>query len=193
MPSSTRRPDESGGRPRGSRLTIRDSAVFAVLGTLMYISFAIMQGLPNVHLIAVFVGAITLTYRVRALIPIYIYVLLYGIFSGFSFFWLPYLYIWLPLWGAFVLVGRLRLQKKVQVPKHVEICLYMLLCGLHGLTFGIMYAPVQALFFGLSFKGMIAWIAAGFVFDAIHAASNFVLAGLILPLSELLNRLSNER
>lgn len=171
------------------KLAIRDITVFAVLGTLMYISFAIMQGLPNIHPIALFIGAITLVYRVRALIPIYIYVLLYGVFSGFSFFWLPYLYIWLPLWAAFMLFSRLNLSKKLQVPKPAMAGMYMAACALHGLMFGIMYAPVQAAFFGLSFEGMVAWIIAGFPFDIIHAIANLVLASLIIPLSELLNRI----
>lgn len=153
----------------------------------MFLSKIAMQWLPNVHLLGMFLAAFTLTYRKKALIPLYVYVLLEGMFSGFALWWVPYLYIWLPLWGAFLLAGRLHLPGKVQVP------LYMVLCGLHGLLFGVMYAPVQALFFGLSFRGTLAWIAAGFPFDVIHAAGNFLSAVLILPLHKLLVNLESGR
>ena len=82
-----------------------------------------------------------------------------------------------------MLAGRLRLSVKVKVP------LYMILYAFHGLSFGIMYAPFQAWIFGLSFNGMIAWIAAGIPFDVVHAISNLAAGILIVPLSELLKKL----
>jgi hypothetical protein len=36
---------------------------------------------------------------------------------------------------------------------------------------------------------MLAWIAAGFVFDITHAVGNFAAGLLILPMSQLLTRL----
>jgi len=159
-----------------------------MLGSLMFASQTAMQGLPNVHLLGLFIAAFTLTYRVRALIPIYIYIMLYGAFHGFQIWCLPYLYIWLPLWAMFMLCGKFegRLSVKWKLP------LYMFLCALHGLSFGILYAPAQALMFGLSFKGMKAWIIAGLPFDYIHAASNFAAGILIIPLSDLLKKLEKQ-
>ena len=58
----------------------------------------------------------------------------------------------------------------------------MVVCGLHGLLYGVLYAPAQAILFGLDFKGMIAWIVAGLPFDAIHGISNFIGGLLIQPL-----------
>jgi energy-coupling factor transport system substrate-specific component len=142
-----------------------------------------MQMIPNVHLLGLFVASITLAYRVRALIPLYVYIMLDGVFLGFSMFWMPYLYVWLPLWLMFLLAGKLKLPIKFQVP------LYMVLCGLHGLSFGLLYAPAQALIFGLSFQSMVAWIIAGIPFDIIHAAGNFAAGTLIVPLAALLKRL----
>jgi hypothetical protein len=52
-----------------------------------------------------------------------------------------------------------------QMPKRVSSIIYMLVCALHGLVFGILYAPAQALMFGLSFEATLAWIASGFPFD----------------------------
>ena len=46
----------------------------------------------------------------------------------------------------------------------------------------MLYAPAQAVLFGLSFEGMLAWIAAGLPFDLIHGVSNFIAGALILPI-----------
>ena len=168
---------------RSTKIPVRELVIFAVLGTIMYISRIIMQGLPSIHVLGLFIASITLVYRTRALVPIYVYVMVEGTFAGFSFWWLPYTYIWLPLWLMFMLAGKFDLSKKVKVP------LYMILCGLHGLMFGTLYAPAQALMFGLSFEGMIAWIIAGLPFDITHGVSNFAMGALIVPLSELLKKL----
>ena len=66
------------------KLKIREIAVFGMLGALMYASKMLMEVLPNIHLLGVFVIAFTLVYRKKALYPIYIYVLLNGLFSGFA-------------------------------------------------------------------------------------------------------------
>lgn len=60
-------------------------------------------------------------------------------------------------------------------------CLYARLRGPRFL-FGTLYAPAQALLFGLDFNGMITWIIAGLPWDAIHGVSNFLVGVLIAPL-----------
>ena len=166
--------------------TVGDLVLFSMLGSLMYLSKLLMEGLPNIHLVGVLTVAITLVYRTRALIPLYVFVLLAGLFQGFSPWWTPYLYVWTVLWGATMLLPR-------RIPRRLRPVIYSLVCGLHGLLFGTLYAPVQALLFGLTAEGMLAWIAAGLTFDLIHAAGNFTLGLLILPLSELLFRLERRR
>jgi energy-coupling factor transport system substrate-specific component len=74
-------------------------------------------------------------------------------------------------------------------PRALKLPLYMLLCGLHGLSFGVLYAPAQAIMFGLSFKATVAWVVAGLPFDITHGISNCFMGLLIIPLSELLKRL----
>ena len=65
--------------------------IFAMLGALMFVSKLIMEVLPNVHLLGMFTMVCAVAYRWRGLIPIYVYVLLNGIYSGFSLWWIPYL------------------------------------------------------------------------------------------------------
>jgi len=162
---------------------LKELVIFAVLGSILFISHMVMIWLPSVHLLGLFIAAFTLTYRIRALIPLYVYIVIYGAFYGFATWWVPYLYIWLPLWGLFMLIGIFNLPLKAKIP------VYMILCGLHGISFGILYAPYWAWLFGLNFQGMIAWIIAGIPFDITHAISNLAAGALIVPLTELLKKL----
>ncbi len=157
------------------KLTIRETAVFGMLGAVMYASKLIMEFAPNIHLLGVFIVAFTVVYRKKALYPIYTYVILEGIFRGFAVWWLPYLYVWAVLWGAVMLLPR-------KMPKRVQPIVYMTVCAAHGFLFGTLYAPAQALLYGLSLKGMVAWIIAGLPFDCIHGISNFFCGTLIVPI-----------
>ena len=141
----------------------------------MYASKIIMEMLPNVHLLGVFVIAFTVVYRKKALYPIYTYVLLNGVLCGFAAWWIPYLYIWTVLWGAVMLLPK-------RMPRKIRPVVYMIVCAMHGFLFGTLYAPAQAILYGLSFKGMIAWIIAGLPFDCIHGISNFFCGILIMPI-----------
>ena len=160
----------------------RHMVVFAMLAGIMFVSKIIMEALPNLHLLGALTMIYTLVYRWRAPIPIYLYVFLNGLFSGFAIWWIPYLYVWTVLWGITMLLPK-RMPAKVAVPVYVAVC------GLHGVFFGVLYAPAQALLYGYTWEQMLAWIAAGFPFDVIHGIGNCVTGLLILPLSEVLSRL----
>lgn len=164
------------------KLTVREIAVFSMLGSLMYASKVIMQMLPNIHLLGTLIVAITLVYRKKALYPLYIYIFLDGLLSGFATWWIPYLYVWTVLWGMAMLIPQ-----RLHMGAKTVVC--AVVCSLHGFLFGILYAPAQALLFGLSFKGMLAWIAAGFAFDIIHGISNLLCGFLIVPLSLLIKKI----
>lgn len=157
------------------RLKIREIVVFGMLGSIMYVSKVLMEIAPNVHLLGVFTVAFTVVYRKKALYPIYTYVILNGILCGFAVWWVPYLYIWAVLWGTVMLLPQ-------NMPKKLQPIVYMAVCGAHGLLFGTLYAPAQALLFGLSFKGMIIWIIAGLPYDCVHGVSNLLCGTLILPI-----------
>ena len=160
-------------------------AIFAMLGAIMFVSKLVMEFLPNVHLIGALTMVYTIVYRAKALIPLYIFVFLTGLYGGFSLWWMPYLYVWTVLWAVTMLLPR-------KMPRKIAIPVYMVVCALHGLLFGVIYAPAQALLFGFNFKQTVAWVAAGFAFDVMHAIGNFVAATLVLPLSQTLLRLESK-
>ena len=167
---------------RSSSQTIYETCVFAMLAAIMFCSKIIMEILPNIHLLGMLTMAYTVAFRVKALIPIYLYVLINGLYAGFSSWWIAYLYIWALLWCVTILIPK-------RIPKKIAAVVYPVICSLHGFGFGILYAPAQALVFGFTFKETVAWIVSGFPFDIIHGISNFAAGLLVLPLSELLKRL----
>lgn len=162
---------------------IREICIFAVLGTLMFCSKIVMEVLPNIHLLGMFIMVYTVTYRAKALIPIYVFVFLTGLYAGFSMWWIPYLYIWAILWAITMLIPQ-------SIPTKVACVVYPIVCALHGLAYGTLYAPAQALMFGFNFEQTIAWIVSGLPFDALHGVGNFFAGMLIVPLSKTLKKLT---
>lgn len=156
--------------------------IFSMLGAIMFCSKLLMEALPNIHLIGALTMIYTLVYRKKALYPIYIFAILTGLYGGFGLWWVPYLYIWTILWGVTMLLPK-------SINEKWGAVIYPVICSLHGFTYGILYAPAEALMFGLDFHGMIAWIAAGATFDILHGVGNLVAGLLILPLVKLLRKL----
>ena len=160
---------------------LRQTIIFAVFAAMMFALRVVMAPLPNIHPLGMFIMILTVVYRRKALIPIYIYVALEGIFF-FGVWWFPYLYIWTILWGITMLLPK-------KMPTAVAAAVYPVVCGLYGLLFGLFYAPAEAILFGMSFKQTLAWIAMGAPFDILHAAGNFAMGLLVLPISRILMKL----
>ena len=166
-------------------LSIKEICLFAILGALMFISKIVMEALPNIHLLGMLTIAYTIVFRKKALIPIYVYVFLNGLFAGFNPWWIPYLYIWTILWGLTMLLPK-------NMPKSVACVVYPILCACHGLFFGVLYAPIQALMYHFTFKQTLTWIAAGLTFDIVHMIGNFAVGLLIFPVSMVLKKLTKD-
>jgi energy-coupling factor transport system substrate-specific component len=79
------------------------------------------------------------------------------------------------------------------MPRAAAIAVYPIVCGLHGFLYGVLYAPVQALVYGLNFKMTCAWILAGIPFDLLHGIGNIIFGCFIYPLSLLLKRLMKKQ
>ena len=167
---------------RNKGLSIREMAIFSMLGAIMFLSKILMEAIPNIHLLGTLTMTYTLAYRKKALIPLYIYVFLNGIYAGFALWWIPYLYIWTVLWAITMLLPK-------NMKRSTACIVYAIVCGIYGVFFGVLYAPAQALLFGLDFEGMIAWIIAGSVFDVLSAVGNFVTGFLIVPLLETIRKI----
>lgn len=162
------------------KLNLKELVAFGMLGGVMFISKLVMDALPNIHLLAMLTIAFTLTFRQKALYPIYVFVALLGVTSGFAPWWVPHLYLWGILWGVVML-----LPKEMNKTAKAIVCVGI--CSLHGFLYGVMYAPAQALLYGMNFKAMIAWILTGIPFDITHGIGNLLAGLLIVPMERALN------
>lgn len=165
---------------------IFELAVFPMLGAIMFCSKLLMEFLPNIHIVGMLIMLYTVVFRWKALIPIYIFVFLTGIYAGFGFWWLPYLYIWAVLWAVTMLLPK-------NMPRAAALVVYPIVCGAHGILFGVLYAPAQALMFGFDFEMTCAWIASGFYFDLLHGIGNVIFGTFVYPLSTLFKRLMKKQ
>ena len=156
---------------------IRDALLAAILIAAKE-TLAAMPGEP----VTLLLMAYTVVYRFRALVPLYVFVAVEAALYPSVSATLMYLYVWLVLWGMVMLLPK----KPLPAP------VYMVVGGVFGLAFGILCAPVQALYFGLSFKGTLAWIAAGLSFDVTHGIGNFFICMLTPILIRLLTKLEKQ-
>ncbi len=161
---------------------LRRLILLTIFGSLMYLSQLLMAALPNIHMIALFITVLTVVYRKWALISIYVYAFLNGMYGIYVL--IPYLYVWTVLWAIIML-----LPKKMK--PHTAMIVYALVCAIHGLLFGILYAPAQALLFGFSFEQTVAWVAFGFPYDILHGIGNIVFSLLSYPIITLLLKLES--
>ena len=160
-----------------TKITLFELALCAIYGSLMLVGKVALEALPNIHLVGMFTVLFTFVYRFKALISVYVFVLLSGIIYGFGVWWWPYIYIWAVLWAMAMLIPK-------NISKKAAMIVFPIVCGLHGFLYGTLYAPFQALAFGFDFEKTILWIIAGIPYDIIHGVSNFALGLLILPLSQ---------
>ena len=181
MAVSTTRSSVQSNRQRLGRL-IRAIVIFGMLGSLMFVSKLIMEILPNIHLVGMLTVVYTVVYRAKALIPIYVYIMINGLYAGFATWWVPYLYVWTVLWAMTMLIPK-------NIKPNVARIVYPVVCALHGFAFGILYAPGQALLFGYNFEMTLAWIATGAGFDIVMGVSNIFGGMLVYPLSQVLFKL----
>ena len=171
------------------RLSLVELAAFALFAALMFLLRYSLQVIPSIHPLAMLMASFTLVWRVRALIPIYLYVAIEMIIGGFAFMGWLYLYAWFPLWAAILFWGFM-FDRRPDMKQRNKALLLMLTCAAHGMLFGTLSAPLHVLMFGpRSWQAFVAYIAAGLWFDAVHAVGNFAIASLILPMVALLEKL----
>ena len=161
-------------------LTVREVALFGVLGGLTFAAKVAMAALPNIEPVSLMVMLFAVTFGSKAVFPIYIYVLMEFLLYGFNLWSINYLYIWA------ILAIAAWLLRKMTHPLG-----WALLSGVFGLLFGALCAPVY-LFAG-GFGAMVSWWVSGIPFDLLHCAGNFVIdLVLFVPLRRLMKRLAKD-
>ncbi len=167
------------------KLSVREMAVFAMLGALAFCSKLLMEFAPNIHFLGMFTMLFAIAYRKKGLIPMFLFIFLIGLYYGFGVWWVPYLYLFPLLFLVTLLLPK-------TMPRKVAVPVYMAVCGLFGLAYGTLYAPFEALVRGFNLQATLTWIAFGFPYDIVHAVGNVAAAALLVPLAELLCKLEKK-
>ena len=160
-----------------SKLTIGEICLFGVLGALTFAAKYAMSALPNIEPVSLMVMLFAVTFGIKALFPLYLYVAMEILFFGLGLWNINYLYIWAIL--ALAAYGL----RKMEHPLG-----WAVLSGGFGLLFGALCAPVDAVIGGFSYAGA-KWVS-GIPFDLAHGIGNFVIALLLfVPMRKLLCKL----
>lgn len=139
----------------------RELTLMALLGALLYVGQVVFAFLPNIEVVSVLVLTYTLVFGRRALLPIYVFVLLEGVTYGFGLWWVMYLYVWAVLY----LVVRL-------LRRNTSALVWAAVAGFYGLGFGAL-CTIPYFVAGGPGAALASWTA-GLLFDLFHCAGNFV-------------------
>lgn len=172
--------------PRGmrskSRPEVRELTALSMMGALMFTLKIAMAALPNIHPVAALVILTALHFSWRSLYAVAVYVLLEGLFFGFSLWWVSYIYAW-----ALLVVLTIVLRRFGDGRLY-----WAALAGIFGLCFGALCAIPYG-FIGGASMAFSYWIS-GIPFDLLHCGGNFAVTFVLLPpLRRLMERIVPRR
>ena len=158
-------------------LSVKEVALFGMLGALTFGGKFVMAGLPNIEPVSLFVMVFTVVFGLKALFPIGVYVALEILVYGIQLWNINYLYIW----AILALVA--------YCLRHVkEPLIWAVVSGVFGLLFGALCAPVYLFTGGLHFA--FSWWLSGIPFDLLHCGGNFGMALILYkPLRNAMEKL----
>jgi len=160
-----------------AKLTVRELALFSVLGALTFAAKYVMAVLPNIEPVSLMVMLFGVVFGKKCLYPVYLYVTMEILFFGLGLWNVNYLYIWLILAVAACLL------RKMESPLG-----WALVSGVFGLLFGALCGIVDIFIGGIPYA-VTKWIS-GIPFDIMHCAGNFTIALLLFnPMRKLMERL----
>lgn len=158
-------------------LSLREVALFGILGALTFGAKVAMSFLPNIEPVSLLVMVYAVVFGRKGLYPVYLYVIMEILFYGIQLWNINYLYVWAALFFAARALRNSR-----------EPLVWALLSGGFGLVFGLLCAPVYLFSGGPAFA--VSWWISGIPFDALHCAGNFAMALILFqPLRKLLQGL----
>ena len=163
------------------KIKINEMCVYGLLGTLLFVLKFAMSSLPNIEPVSLLLISYTIIYGIKTVYPLAIYVLLEIIIYGFSLWSIGYLYIWLTLVMAVIVIRKI-FNNKNQI-------IWALVSGIFGLIFGALYIPLYIVSGGYTFA--ITWWISGLPYDIIHCISNFVLCVILFkPITNVLLKIT---
>lgn len=158
----------------------KDVVLIGMMGAIMFTLQVALSSLPNIELVTLLTILFTLIFNKKAVLIIYVFVLLEGLLYGFGIWWFGYLYVWTVLYFITVLF------RKVTNPIY-----WAVISGGFGLGFGALFSIPYFITGG--FAGGAAYWISGIPFDLIHGISNFILALVLFkPLFKILDIINKQ-
>lgn len=145
------------------KIKTKEICLYGLLGALMFALKFVMSSLPNIEPVSLLLISFAITFGVKVIYPLAVYIILEMLIYGFGFWSIGYLYIW-----PVLVIATLLINKVVN-----NSFLWAVVSGLFGLIFGALYIPLYLISGGFTFA--ITWWASGIPYDFIHCVSNFVL------------------
>lgn len=158
------------------KLTVLDTVTLPLLAAVMLVGKFALNALPNIEVVSLLTAVYTVCIGKKAIIPVYLFVIIEGVVYGFGTWWLSYLYVWPLLYLAVLAIRKI---------EGTVIC--TLVCAMFGLLFGALCSVPQFIIGGISYG--TAYFISGIPFDLLHCAGNAVLTAVLYkPLKLLLTR-----
>ena len=160
-----------------AKITVRELALFSVLGALTFAAKYVMAMLPNIEPVSLMVMLFAVVFGKKCLYPVYLYVAMEILFFGLGLWNINYLYVWAVLAAA------------AYVLRDMDSALgWAMVSGVFGLLFGALCGIVDIFIGGIPYA-ITKWIS-GIPFDIMHCAGNFAIALLLFkPMRQLTQRL----
>ena len=159
-----------------AKITLRELALFSVLGALTFAAKYAMSFLPNIEPVSLMTMLFAVVFGRKCLYPIYLYVSMEVLFYGIGLWNINYLYIWAILAAAAYLFREMR-----------HPLGWAMISGVFGLLFGALCGIVDVFIGGVPYA-VSKWIS-GIPFDIAHCAGNFFIALVMFqPLRKLLEQ-----
>ncbi len=168
-------------------LTLKDIAVTGLMVAIIEVAKAVLSFLPNVELTSFLLILYTLTFGIKAVYTVPVFILLEGMVYGMNLWWIMYLYAW-PLLVLMTLL----------LKKNQSVWFWSIFSAIFGLSFGVLCA-LPYFFIGWvngSFlngvTAAITWWIAGIPWDIVHCIGNFILMLMLYhPVRTVLTRCRN--
>ncbi|AOR24450.1 hypothetical protein [Clostridium taeniosporum] len=164
------------------KISIKELILFGVLGAILTVTQIVLNFIPNVEVVTLFIIIYSLIYGKRSIYSVFIFVIMMGLIYGFGTWWFGYILLW-PLLNILSC-----LLSKFIKDNYLILSLYS---GIFGLLFGFFYAIPNAIFGGIN-AGIAYWIS-GIPYDIVHGVANyFIMLFLGEKIYNLLLQLNNK-
>ena len=159
------------------KIKTKEICLYGLLGALMFALKFVMSSLPNIEPVSLLLISFAVTFGVKAIYPLLVYIILEMLIYGFGFWSIGYLYIW-----PILVIDALLINKVVN-----SSFIWAVVSGMFGLIFGALYIPLYLISGGFTFA--ITWWTSGLPYDFIHCVSNFILCLILFkPITNTLSK-----